>query len=305
MPLPASHAGALLTSILLLAACSNPSSRADGPIADDAFLSSSLWDDGQAEVAFYLVRRSENQYGEAEPQEFIVGSYLVKHDFDPEAEAKAASDASQRVPTFKYALFYELESGSYQFKRSYVTNARRSDLRPVKFSFASFDWCSNQYRELSFGLGGTVDVLMRSDDYGNERREFDYAAHSYPPAQIPLLVRALSLVESDTTAFGVVLASGDVVGARAALVGRDSISTPAGSFYADRVEVRYERAAPSPIAEEVDLVETYWLAPDEARTLLRIEGSTGRYEMDLVEHLRSAYWEENVYDRLERVETRP
>jgi hypothetical protein len=28
------------------------------------------------------------------------------------------------VPAFKYALFYELESGSYQYKRNWVVNAR-------------------------------------------------------------------------------------------------------------------------------------------------------------------------------------
>ena len=50
----------------------------------------------------------------------------------------------------KGITFYELQSGSYQYKRPWVTNARQRDLRPYKASFSSFDWCSNRYEELAF-----------------------------------------------------------------------------------------------------------------------------------------------------------
>ena len=297
----------IVGAAVFFAACGDPRATASRQDAqtDEAFLMSSLWDDGQAEVAFYQLRRSVNQYGEAEEQEFLVGSYLVKHDFDPKAEAKADEDARNRIPSFKYAIFYEFESGSYEYKRSYVTNARQSDLHPLKTSFASFDWCSNQYREMSFSQGGSVDYLMRSDDYGNQRSTFDYEPRSYPAAQIPLLVRALDFGVSDTASFGVLLESGETVAASAHLAGSDSVATPTGPTEAERIVVIYESPIPSPLAEEADPSEIYWRAMDPSRTLLRMEGSTGRYEMDLVEALRSPYWDENIYRQLERVQERP
>lgn len=175
----------------------------------------------------------------------------------------------------------------------------------MKSSFTSFDWCSNQYREFFFDDGGAVNYLMRSDDYGNARRSFDYASGSYPPAMLPLYIRGLDLAQTGDISLALLLESGRTIGATARVAGRDSVTTPAGTFNAHRVEIQYAEAAPSPIAEVTDANETYWIGDDEARTLLRVESESGRYEMDLVEHLRSAYWDEDVYERLERVDTRP
>src|SRR5690606_35275280 len=141
---------------------------------DGAYLTSAFWNDGKAEVAFYQVERSRNQYGRPDHQRFVAGTYVVKHDFDRAAMTKAAEGAADAVSAFKYALFYEVESGSYQYKRHWVVNARQADLAPLKASFTSFDWCANRYDELAFDAGGTVHRLMRSDDYGNAEGSFAY-----------------------------------------------------------------------------------------------------------------------------------
>ncbi|MFB6247809.1 MAG: hypothetical protein ABEL97_04490, partial [Salinibacter sp.] len=138
----------------------NPAS-APPAITDSSYLTADRWNDGRAEVAFYRVERERDQYGRTNPQRFVVGTYLVKHRFSP-ADMTKKTDGSG-VPAFKYALFYELESGSYQYKRSWVVNARQRDLQPFKQSFTSFDWCSNQYRELAFPPGGDIEYRMRSD----------------------------------------------------------------------------------------------------------------------------------------------
>ena len=307
----------LLTgSGLVLAGCSgstNSSANADAAgaseITDAAYLAHSKWNDGQAEVAFYRVERSINQYGEKEDQVFMLGSYLVKHDFDPEAMSKAGEGASGRVPAFKFSQFYEFDSGSYQYKYNYVVNARRSDLRPIKHSFTSFDWCSNQYREMAFQPDGTVETLMRSDDYGNDAGTFDYRANAYTPSQIPLLVRALDFSEEagsgTTRSFSVVTREGEYVSAEAELAGTETVETAAGSFATDRIDVTYEEPVPSTIAAEPTEGETYWRAQDTLRHLIRQEGADGTYGMELVEKERLAYWSENVWTRLERVAERP
>ena len=294
-------------SLLVLGGCgaqSSSSQEAPARITDSAYLTADLWNDGRAEVAFYRVQRSRNQYGQAQEQQFMVGTYLVKHAFDPDEMSKTTTP-DQGVSSFKYALFYEFESGSYQYKRNYVINARQRDLRPYKRSFTSFDWCSNQYSELAVHPGGAVDFLMRSDDYGNQQRQFDYAANAYPPVEIPLLVRGLDFSSSAAQSFHVLLDDGSRVAARAERVGADSVDVAGGSMPAEEIRVTYDRRVPSPFAEETDMAETYWRGTGPERLLLRVRGTTGRYTMTLVEQLRTAYWNENLWPRLERVRQRP
>jgi hypothetical protein len=297
----------LLLLVFLGTGCGDPDARpspAPPPITDADYLTADHWNDGRAEVAFYQVERSRDQYGRPSPQTFLVGTYLVKHRFSPEEMTKKTDGSG--VPSFKYALFYELESGSYQYKRSWVVNARQEDLRPYKHSFTSFDWCSNQYRELAFPADGPVEVRMRSDDYGNRRTSFDRSPQSYPPAQIPLLVRSLDFGAADTLSFSVVVAdSSAAVPARAVHADTESVETEAGSFEAARITVTYDRPVPSPIGEESATTETYWVGTGDQRRLLRVEAESGRYAMALVEHLRSPYWKENFWPMLARVEERP
>jgi hypothetical protein len=273
-------------------------------ITDASYLTAKVWNDGRAEIAFYRVERSRDQYGRDRDQQFMVGTYLVKHRFSP-TEMTKTTDGSG-VSAFKYALFYELESESYQYKRNWVVNARQEDLRPYKQSFTSFDWCSNQYRELAFSPEGAIEVRMRSDDYGNRRTSIAAESQSYPPAQIPLLVRGLDASAADTLSFSVVHADSSAhVPVRAVVAGPDSVSTPAGTYEARRVVVTYDRPVPSPIGEESARTETYWVGTDSQRRLLRVEAASGRYEMTLVEHLRSPYWKENIWSRLDQVTERP
>lgn len=275
------------------------------PITDGAFLLDDFWNDGQAEVAFYQVERTQNQYGRADEQSFLVGTYVVKHDFDRAAASKATSESADAVSSFKYALFYEFESGSYEYKRNYVINAAQADLLPLKDSFTSFDWCANIYREMNFAPDGQVAAFMRSDDYGNWETTFEYQSKAYPPSLLPMLVRGLDFSGQAEHAFTIVHGRGEYVPATARLAGTETVETAAGALPAERIVVTYEAPVPSLIGEESELEETYWRGTDDERLLLKLASATGRYQMTLVENLRSAYWRENLYTRLQRVAERP
>lgn len=294
-----------LALVLLIAGCAGAGGADEAaPLVDRAYLTADLWNDGQAEVAFYRVERTHNQYGEREDQTFLVGTYLVKHDFNVGAMTKA-TEGDVGEPAFKYALFYEFDSGSYQYKRHYVTNARQRDLRPFKHSFTSFDWCANRYREFAFHMTGSVDYLERTDDYGNDAQRYAYRPNTYPAAQIPLLVRGLDFTDADAWSFTVLRDDGTFVPVEARLAGRDTLELAGEATPAERIRVAYDERTPSPIAETVDSTETYWRGTGPERLLLQVEGGSGGYRMRLVEHLRSAYWEENLWPRLERVDRRP
>lgn len=274
------------------------------PITDEAYLTADRWNDGEAEVAFYRVERTQDQYGEFNDQQFVAGSYLVKHNFDPEQMTKVTDDEAG-TSAFKYAFFYELESGSYQYKRNWVVNARQENLSPLKQSFTSFDWCSNQYRELAFFPERAIEVRMRSDDYGNRRDSFDVRPQSYPVAELPLLVRGLDFTDSDTLSFAVAVADGHHVSARAIHQDTTVVETEAGLHETEQIVLSYEASVPSLIGEESTLTETYWRRTGPERLLVRMEAEGGQYQMELVEHLRTAYWEEDLWAELERIQERP
>ena len=302
------RAAGLLALGLLLAGCaaqSAPSGEAAEALTDTAYLTADIWNDGQAEVAFYRVERTQNQYGQAAEQNFLAGTYLVKHDFDPATMAKA-DDGVNGVMAFKYALFYEFVSGSYEYKRNYVVNAAQADLAPLKASFTSFDWCSNLYRELAFQPGGPIDVLMRSDDYGNRDAEVAARPNAYPVHLLPVLVRGLDFSAEAEHTFEIIEDDGTFVGATARLDGSETLEDlPGGAAEAERIVVSYDRPVRSLIGETTDGSETYWRGTDPYRLLLKLEAETGRYRMTLAEELRSAYWSEDLWPRLERIETRP
>ncbi len=284
----------------------NPSDaeRASASITDEAYLTADHWNDGRAEVAFYRVQRTRDQYGQANKQTFVAGTYLVKHRFSPTDMTKKTDGSG--TSSFKYAFFYELESGSYQYKRNWVVNARQQDLRPYKQSFTSFDWCSNQYRELAFPPQAQIEYRMRSDDYGNERTTVPPQGQSYPAAQLPLLIRGLDVSSADTISFSVVVPDSSAhVPAQVVQQGIETLETEAGAYEAERLSVTYEASVPSMVGEESALRETYWRGTGPQRRLLRMEAKSGRYQMDLVEHLRTAYWQENLWPRLARIERRP
>lgn len=306
MPLPRCCFLASVPLLLLCTACSGPapSGEVQQTLVDESFLTADRWNDGQAEVAFYRVERDFNQYGQPADQSFLVGTYLVKHNFSVGQMTKATDEIAGE-PAFKYGFFYEFESGSYQYKRNYVTNARQRDLRPFKHSFTSFDWCSNLYREFAFHMTGAIDYLERSDDYGNEQARYVFQPRAYPAAQLPLLVRGLDFSDAQTHTFTVLRPDGTFVPVDARYAGRDTLQLDVGTMPAEQVHLAYNQRTPSPIAESVDSTETYWRGTGRARRLLQIESGSGSYRMELVEHLRTAYWEENLWTRLNRVAERP
>jgi len=297
----------LLFTGMLVGCTSRPSAppSVEPPsITDAGYLTADRWNDGRAEVTFYQVERTRDQYGRDNEQEFVVGTYLVKHRFSPTKMTKTTDGSG--MSSFKYALFYELESGSYQYKRNWVVNARQNDLRPYKQSFTSFDWCSNQYRELAFRPGESIEYRMRSDDYGNQRTSFEPRPQSYPPAQLPLLVRGLDFSASDTLSFAVTVAdSAAHVPATAVRQDSDSVGTAAGAFETERITITYGAPVPSVIGETSARRETYWRSTGPQRLLVQVAAASGRYQMTLIEHLRTAYWQENLWAKLARINQRP
>lgn len=268
---------------------------------DAKFLTQSLWDDGKAEVAFYQVLRTQNQYGKPDRQGFLVGTYLVKHDYDSRAQSKAKGAG---VPAFKTALFYSLESGSYEYKRHYVVNLAQADLHPFKASFTCFDWCSNTYSELCFDDQKSPRLLFRSDDYGNEEKVLELRGQAVPMAALPLWLRALPATAARWE-IEVVDLKGQTSSLQIRRKGPFSMKVGGSEIPGEELELTYALAVASPIGESTALGERFVRGLDPARLMLAWEDPAGRYSARLVEHLRSAYWSEDLFPRLKTVKNRP
>lgn len=297
----------VLVAGLCLASPGLAGERSDAaPLTDAGYLGQNLWNDGKAEVAFYRAERDFDVHGNPDHRNFLMGTYLVKHDFDRLRQSKARADASGTnvVSAFKWSAFYEFESkNSYQYKYAYVVNAAQANLAPLKSSFTSYDWCSNQYRELSFRLDGKAKYLMRSDDYGNAEASFDAPEGAYPAELVPLLVRALDFRSSSERSFTVLLESGATVAVTATLEGRDRVRTEDGEREGERIRLAYDGDFPAVLSRRGEREETYWRSLEPDRALLAMESKS--YRMKLVELVRSPYWSENLFPRLKHVQTRP
>jgi hypothetical protein len=285
---------------LMFGGCAQTSTTAvdwtAGPtVAEVEYLQQSLWDDGQAEIAIYRATRGKGE----DAQSFNVGSFVIKHSFDPNTGSKAESGG---VPSFKWAAMFEYELGSEQFKTSYVINQVKSSLRPLKVSMNRFDWCSNTYRELSFLPNGQVRHLMRSDDYGNLQTDRAAKADVYVFPQIWWLVRALDLSKSPVQ-FEVETFDGKRTTATATLMGNDTKQFNGKSVPVELIEITYPEAIPTLLGPTRSRSERFVRSTEGARWLLEAHGEG--YDMELVEVIRSPYWRENIWARLTQTKDRP
>jgi len=145
--------------------------------------------------------------------------------------------------------------------------------------------------------------MMRSDDYGNSDASFAYRAGAVTPTQLPLVARALDFSADATHTLHVLLDDGTYVAAEARHLGEATFDGPEGAVPAEQVQFAYDAPVPSMISDRDVTDETYWRGTGDARLLLKLEGAD--YTMTLIEQVRSPYWSENVWDRLERVTERP
>jgi hypothetical protein len=293
----------LIFLLALLASCST----GDAPsVMDRAYLSAPHWDDGQAEVNFYRVDCKSCGIGsETLPESsFILGAYLVKHDYDPVNQTKTLTDDADRVTAFKWALFYEYGSKyTYEAKFAFIVNMLKSNLRPLKRSFTSFDWCSNVYDETTVSLDGRVRRIYRSDDYGNKDGRFSYLPGAFTMEQVPFLVRALDFSGGRALEFRIMTPEGEFIMTRASIAGRESVELPGeGARDAEKVRIRYDKLVPpgsgkrlmSPIGRFADQEEFYWRGTGPERILLKMESAL--YRMVLVDHIRTRYWSHDKED---------
>ncbi|MFQ5778172.1 MAG: hypothetical protein ACE5IP_09205 [Terriglobia bacterium] len=285
----------LLSAILLFACTPAPVPRADASatfaadaaaVYDAAWSQSSLWDDGQAEVALYDARRP--QYGKIESYQAVF--IVVKEDLNQQLHVKAEPpfEAKALLPVLKLNAYHSYWTDNYPYSFLLSVFVRRDDpARLVKLTLGSQEWCGNTYKEVTtWGTQPALEFHSYFDGQGDATRPLDLRPGDLLEDQLPLALRALQFAPGLEVRRRVLpsLISNNMrrppvlVPATITVVGEEAVETGAGAHAAWKVKVAMG-----------ELQQTWWFEKAAPHTLLKMDSSDGRAWL-LRERTRKPYW---------------
>jgi hypothetical protein len=136
-----------------------PAARA----ADPEF--GSYWYDGKAELDGYDLRVS--RYGQTRRGRAVM--IYVTEPFSDSKRVKVDDPSADPEDTFtvlKLNLVRDFQTGIYDYNTMVSVFSRVDDLKPVKISFSSAEWCGHVYEELLFhpdGIRGHYDSYFEDE----------------------------------------------------------------------------------------------------------------------------------------------
>jgi len=300
--------------------------RPDGrpaPALDQHFLSLPRWDDGRAELAYYELD-GEGQEGPGQ----VALAILVKHRIDPVIGSKRGAEDPGAVDSlFTVFLASLADPGSpVPVRRFFSGQALQHDLTPVTAGIAEVSGTDQCGALLWLNPGASIpdarECHVRQPPPLPQVPVASAAPErtAYLVHQMPLVIRALTLdrpsdpvpgVGRSLGELAVRLPDGRLTTATVRYRGRETLTTPAGEYTCDRLEVRYDRPPNDPWAELLPTsllgplpeTETYWRDTGEHHQIVRMESDD--LTLTLIEEIRARHWSEDFYPRLQRVTAHP
>lgn len=293
----------LLPALALLISCAQTGSEApanaDARTApavvvesfDPSWAVDPLWDDGQAEVALYQAQRP--QYGKIESYQAVF--IVTKEDFNPKLLVKADPPYQGKplLPVLKLNAVHSYWTPNYPYHFLASVFVRRSDPTTlVKLTVGSQEWCGNTFKEVK-NAGAQAELNYHSyfDGEGDGTRALDLRPGDLLEDQLPLALRGLEFAPGREVQLRILpsLISNSLrqppqfVSASVKVVGEETLSTPAGSFSAWKVNLKMG-----------DLEQTWWFEQASPHMLLKMESSDGRAWL-LKDRTRKPYWQTPTY----------
>jgi hypothetical protein len=279
---------------LLLAACGvvtgapDPAPRFEAGLgAEDRLFAGRLWDDGQAEIAYYDTR--DPRYDVLRDGRAVL--IAVKETLDADALVKADGPPPRHtVDAIKLGHLVDVETGVYAYRQMANAWIERASGRPLRVTVGSQDWCGQTFKVLTMGQDG---ALVRTFSYfgaeGERAFSVDVDDRTVLGDALPLWVRTLDLDRPGARRIRILdeqlanHARPPSIRDAVVRVGRTprEIETPAGRF--DAIPVVVERG---------DRRETFWLDERPPHPIVRWERPDGgSYQLRRI--ARAAYWEMN------------
>lgn len=271
---------------LLVLACGRPEPAPPaGAPAEQALFRSSFWDDGRAEVASYRAR--VERYGRLWDGHAVLITVTERFDADALVKDDGPVRAARPLEVLKLNHVLTLPTGAYTYHQMASVFMARQDLRPVRLTIGSQEWCGVTYKRLEVRDGRAT--LHGSSYFGGEgERSFDVPMDERTiwADALPSWLRALDLerrgertVRSLASELGNRVRAPSLDNTSIDVGGASAITVPAGTYAAVPVSV---------VAGERR--DVYWLERAAPHALVRWDRADGGvYELTRVE--RARYWE--------------
>ncbi len=230
----------LATAVCVMATVPAPAAEPAPTVVMDG----SMWDDGLSEMSYYDA--TDTIYGQQ--RRYTRVQLMNRQWMDPESGVKAESDAVGAVGAIKFLVAEEVPTENYNYR--YLTSVflQRADLRPLKATYSSQEWCGSTFKHLRW----TDDALtVQSFSYfGDEGDETWQRSEDSVPFEA-LFVLAREVVASGQSRTVLLLPplrsnhaiAPDGVEATLELTGdARKVTVPAGRYHAQRVVVRSRSA---------------------------------------------------------------
>ncbi|HZI92951.1 MAG TPA: hypothetical protein VFE84_01805, partial [Patescibacteria group bacterium] len=258
----------------------------EGLPIDRAWSGSRVWDDGLAEVAHY----DSHRLVYAEDRTFETILITVKEDFDRARAVKADPPYEGRdlMTVLKLNIISRIDTQNYPYFYMASLFVRRDDPRQVvKLAASSQEWCGTTFRELVTWDGPPrLETHSYFDAQGDGKAAIELGDGVLLEEQLLLLARAADLRPGQEYRLRVYDSQiGNSTGPPAlhpmvaTLSGEESLVTPAGTFMADRLEVRpAPPASGQGSARAASTISTmvFWIRKGGERALLKFTSTDGR-----------------------------
>lgn len=293
----------VLGILSILAFAHEPSAAESQGVVDPAFTLAPLWNDGKAEISLY---RLETEWAlPSGPLRQVLRPLilLVKHPIDPQSLKKwSPGDTGEPVSALEWQVLYDVNNT----RRSRLVTARQRDLRPLRQNYGSLSWEGNCNLDWRLPLGKPAAFQSLCSGSPPKEAPIELPANGFTALQVPLVVRSVSLSGATPRTIQVLDGEGTPVRTELRMLGRETIDVGDRALEAEKIEVRYARVLgfPGAVLSTVAPIELYWRGLEPHRPLLRLEGNSPgfvKYRMELIESFRSAWWEEDVRERLRKL----
>ncbi len=253
---------------------------------DPRWAANHYWYQGKAEVNFYNAQ--EVRYRVRRPAEVyhIIVTEKHKKDLLVKADDWRQPDL---LDVFKFNNVITVPTGIYTYRQMLSLFMSRDELRAVKLTFGSQEWCGNTFKEIvDFGDRSYYDFNSYFDGEGHRRGELRLPPDVVFYDGLPVLLRALRFEVGSNLRFQMLPTQvsnraplPEVETASLRVLERAPIQVPAGKSEAYAVEVKHSRGA-----------DKFWFEAEFPNKMLRFE----RYDGALYELRKSGlleYWRLN------------
>ncbi|MCA9243782.1 MAG: hypothetical protein KDA32_07520 [Phycisphaerales bacterium] len=234
---------ALLWPIVAAGQAKSPTAKpADIPFYGSKLGQLEIWDDGLSEMCYYDAESTV--YGEIRKYTRV---HLTNREFfDPIAGVKTdQTDAPGVVPVFKMNIAEEIPTQNYNYRWLTTLFLNRESLQPLKAVFSSQEWCGATYKHARWTDAGAT---LRQFSYfeGEAESQHDWPANVWPFEASFMLARefvaggAIPKIDGMLPALRSNRETPAEVERDVAFIamGRDRVTTPAGEFEVEKVQLR-------------------------------------------------------------------